>query len=1231
MGGYAAVSPQPLPGWTEITEKREDGTDYQVFCRGRKVVRYGAEEVSIDLCELMALVEILEEAPMAPLVIYTDASYVCKGFAAPPRSQRRATRRSNRGLWNRLTEARAKRESAGHAVLLRKCRSHGKDESQNPIVTRWNSLADKMAGLLAKEPGDGVNEWWPEGEDGFALLYRGMTVRGDPRKFIGATMSTHMVGAWKELKCGFLPELIATRQLNPAPLRSFRSPRLLARDGLLRLAGFCAQLQTLALPAPYEHRHSRDPKFLEFYCPRDENDNMLCPACGQLRPDTWHMAGICPSGDPLRSSARCVGTALLSGLLPPTVPPKDIPAALGEWLLRSIGATGLSISKVSDPPRSLDGAVHLHSTLSMTKDRVKRYSTKWARKNPYSFVLCTATGLKHIMESNKRTLVRTVLCIPANRFPMESNLPHEWSHESIVLCRVVKRAKCDHTSRRLPTISEDNLRKLAKLLQSSVLFGAWGMYLYWNGHPYQLDTIPLPEFEELIDECELLPDLRGTTCRPPSDRWVPDWSWLGLWPNRLSEKLKGLLGHWPIKVRVLARKNLTLTAVLAQREIWKLYLAVTQHVLRRERDIKTRDASEATTRSSEPSSEPPRALPAAGAVFPPSRRDINSVARVKGLLSKVTSLNEQLFTDAAVRAEVSVNTRTAIWPMVLTTQDLSAGATIPASSGPIALTAVPEEAPPPAPPMSRFDMLKENQRRRILREAGLPEDYLEQGPSPSTTGQGPDPTPALPLPPVKGPPNSPPRETAPSGGERLNEATLPQGAPSTPKGARTVQRRPRTSAIGKLWSAWASRGKAQKAPEPSASCPSAKKPVVPLAQKPGSVSDKRNKGPKEPHAGKESMPPCGSGTIAPKQGTETTQISGRTSPPVWGPPRLSWQRDPLTAEERTSADNHINGVDMALASGCPLGQDLVDRCLDTYTSRLRRVSRRTGLCPLSNSDEMRVGVITSFQSGALIDGSRWTQDSTVRTKHRVMAQQKALRTIASHDITLMPCVLRNHWVGLVFHCPPNGRRGRRSVRLYLINSIEGYGEDEVSEAVRQLFDCPAAGKYGFDVDTGDNCLLLRVDTRQQGQNNSDCGVLMLHTMFSMLAEADLLTVPLEPTWDFLDLRRWLALLLMGFWPPSQIATSNGGEGETPPTTAPCDGPDDGGVSRTLEASLPGPTDRVIGVGRQSEGPGPPGKGPGSSSSDQSESSSAYEDAAVSAPGGTPGADPATIRSTITGS
>ena len=142
---------------------------------------------------------------------------------------------------------------------------------------------------------------------------------------------------------------------------------------------------------------------------------------------------------------------------------------------------------------------------------------------------------------------------------------------------------------------------------------------------------------------------------------------------------------------------------------------------------------------------------------------------------------------------------------------------------------------------------------------------------------------------------------------------------------------------------------------------------------------------------------------------------------------------------------------------------------------------------------------------------------------------------------------------------------------------------------------------------------------------------MLHTMFSMLAEADLLTVPLEPTWDFLDLRCWLALLLMGFWPPSQIATSNGGEGETPPTTAPCDGPDDGGVSRTLEASLPGPTDRVIGVGRQSEGPGPPGKGPGSSSSDQSESSSAYEDAAVSAPGGTPGADPATIRSTITGS
>ena len=307
---------------------------------------------------------------------------------------------------------------------------------------------------------------------------------------------------------------------------------------------------------------------------------------------------------------------------------------------------------------------------------------------------------------------------------------------------------------------------------------------------------------------------------------------------------------------------------------------------------------------------------------------------------------------------------------------------------------------------------------------------------------------------------------------------------------------------------------------------------------------------------------------------------------------------------------------MALAPGRPLGQDLVDRCMEAYTSRLRRLSRRTGLCPISQADEMRVGVITSFQSGALIDGSRWTEDTAVRAKHRLRAQQKVLSTIAAHDITLMPCVLRNHWVGLVFHCPPHGRRGLRPLCLYLVNSIDGYGEEEVAEAVRQLFACPTAGKYGFDVEAGENCPLVRAVTKQQGLNNSDCGVLMLHTMFSMLTEADLLSIPEEPVWGYLDLRRWLALLLMGFWPMGQIEpTMNGGK-DAPPTTTPLDGPVGGtSSSRPVDNLTPGPSNEVLGAGRQSEGPGPPRGATRSSSSDQSDDNSSLAGGAVSAPGG----------------
>jgi hypothetical protein len=69
-GGYASVVSVPLPGWG-VTDGNPG-----VFSRGQPVSVYGAEEVAIDLMEIMAVVNILEFAPDEDLVIYVDASYV---------------------------------------------------------------------------------------------------------------------------------------------------------------------------------------------------------------------------------------------------------------------------------------------------------------------------------------------------------------------------------------------------------------------------------------------------------------------------------------------------------------------------------------------------------------------------------------------------------------------------------------------------------------------------------------------------------------------------------------------------------------------------------------------------------------------------------------------------------------------------------------------------------------------------------------------------------------------------------------------------------------------------------------------------------------------------------------------------------------------------------------------------------------------------------------------------
>ena len=72
VGGYASVSPHPLPGWTLDPTKR-------FYFRGNGVKVFGAELVSVDTMELLAVVDALEYLPLLDARFYVDASYILYG------------------------------------------------------------------------------------------------------------------------------------------------------------------------------------------------------------------------------------------------------------------------------------------------------------------------------------------------------------------------------------------------------------------------------------------------------------------------------------------------------------------------------------------------------------------------------------------------------------------------------------------------------------------------------------------------------------------------------------------------------------------------------------------------------------------------------------------------------------------------------------------------------------------------------------------------------------------------------------------------------------------------------------------------------------------------------------------------------------------------------------------------------------------------------------------------
>jgi hypothetical protein len=133
------------------------------FFRGKGVRVLGAEPVAIDSMELLALVDLLENAPHMSTLIYVDASYILHGAYRRRLNARAWVRQSNRALWRRFDEVCAIRERVGAETILIKCSSHGKDSRQHASIDLWNGRADRMAERF-RIKGPFQDEWWLRGD-----------------------------------------------------------------------------------------------------------------------------------------------------------------------------------------------------------------------------------------------------------------------------------------------------------------------------------------------------------------------------------------------------------------------------------------------------------------------------------------------------------------------------------------------------------------------------------------------------------------------------------------------------------------------------------------------------------------------------------------------------------------------------------------------------------------------------------------------------------------------------------------------------------------------------------------------------------------------------------------------------------------------------------------------------------------------------------------------------------
>ena len=567
-GGYSSVTPHTLEGWAIDVSGKYSSKERGVSC-------YGAEKVAVDTCELMAVVDVLENAPQENLTLLVDASYIMYGFHAHPSGLRRQIRNTNRPLWLRAREALTQRHKAGLFVRFRKCSSHNKDPNQHPLITLWNDRADEKAKAGCGSANNCLHEWTPDGDFSFQMLFRGKLVRGDPRKHIGSTVKQIQFDHAESLKAGgVLPSLVREKpcSISIGTLRRTRSPVHLARAGLMNLHGFAYSLHNLCLPTPSRFYLSKEPDMskLTAHLPR-VNGKCICPLCGDTRPDSWHYATTqCPFTDYLRRITQLATGNLLAGICSLGLFDPELPNIFVEWFKfhfsTLIGTDRVTLQNVTgtspaSPLPSWDG------------------SSEWP------LLLCPPATLLTLLRQPDRPEASLLLTVPAGRFPTgiaprlatdKPSTPSRTLFDQNEVCLVLLR-----DTRKLPPPSDQALLELTAVISRFLLLGPTGVSLHWGGRTYPLDSLATEDGMDLLQETGLLQPAQAS----PSRSWNPSHSWLGILPAKLEGKTGKALALLTSISRQRVRDTLVNTILAGQLHTWNTTQSMITRYLKRQKLI----------------------------------------------------------------------------------------------------------------------------------------------------------------------------------------------------------------------------------------------------------------------------------------------------------------------------------------------------------------------------------------------------------------------------------------------------------------------------------------------------------------------------------------------------------------------------------------------------------------------------------------------------------------------